>query len=157
MHKKHTIRLTEEEHAFCWSIINTEKERCEAWRRAAIILNSDLDGPSLGGQQIAEALGCSLRTVEKVQQAFVEKGVEAAVVRKKRGTPPTPKRLDAGGETRVAELLARAPPDRHPRWTPRLLAAHLVALGVVDAISPATVRRTLKTLGSPGRESLLKI
>ena len=41
--------------------------------------------------------------------------------------------------------LARGPaPEGHDRWTLRLLADRLVALGVVDAISHECVRKTLK-------------
>ena len=42
-----------------------------------------------------------------------------------------------------AEGLSEAPPGRR-RWTLKLLGERLVALGVVELISPETVRQTLK-------------
>ena len=48
-------------------------------------------------------------------------------------------------------LACSAPPAGQARWTLRLLAEQLVALEVVETISPETVRQTLKhTSSSPG-------
>ncbi|MCY4522930.1 MAG: hypothetical protein OXC13_19420 [Caldilineaceae bacterium] len=43
-----------------------------------------------------------------------------------------------------SDCAAAMPPPGRARWTLKLLAAELVALEVVDAIAPETVRRALK-------------
>jgi transposase len=78
--------------------------------------------------------------VHRVRQRFVEKGLAAAVPRKNRQY----QKLNRKQEARLI-VLARGPaPKGHDRWSLRLLADQLVALGVVDAISHESVRKTLK-------------
>lgn len=75
---------------------------------------------------------------------FVLEGFEAALVRKKRATPPTPKSLDGAAEAKVIALRLGKPPAGYGHRTLRLLADRLVELEVVESISPETVRQTLK-------------
>ncbi|HEX4608479.1 MAG TPA: helix-turn-helix domain-containing protein [Urbifossiella sp.] len=116
-------------------------------RRATILLKADADGPGWKDETISEAVGCTTRTVENVRQAFVLEGFEAALGRKKRATPPTPKRLDGAGEAKLIAMRLGKPPAGYGNWTLRLLADQLVEREVVDAISPETVRQTLKKMG----------
>jgi hypothetical protein len=144
MNKKYVVRLTDEERAVCEATVKQEKGKAEKLRRATILLKADADGPGWRDQKISEAVGCSTRTVEKVRQAFVLEGFTTALVRKPRATAPTPKRLDGRGEAQLIALRLGKPPAGYGRWTLRLLADQLVELEVVDAISPETVRQTLK-------------
>lgn len=145
MNKKYIVRLTDEERAACETTIKNEKGKSEKLRRATILLKADADGPGWNDGKISEAVGCSTRTVENVRQAFVLEGFEAALVRKKRANPPTPPRLDDAGEAKLIAMRLGKPPAGYGHWTLRLLADQLVELEVVDAISPETVRQTLKT------------
>jgi hypothetical protein len=146
MNKKYIVRLTNEERAVCETTIKHEKGKSEKLRRATILLKADADGPGWTDEKISEAVGCSPRTVENVRQAFVLEGFEAALVRKRRANPPTPKRLDGAGEAKLIALRLGKPPTGYGQWTLRLLADHLVELEVVDSISPETVRQTLKKM-----------
>jgi hypothetical protein len=147
MNKKYIVRLTDAERAICEATIAREKGKSEKLRRATILLKADADGPSWNDAKISETVGCRTRTVENVRQAFVREGFEAALVRKKRVTPPTPKRLDGAGEAKVIAMRLGKPPAGYGHWTLRLLADQLVELEVVDSISPETVRQTLKKMG----------
>jgi hypothetical protein len=109
-----------------------------------ILLKADADGPAWNDGKISEAVGCRTRTVENVRREFVLEGFEAALVRKKRTTPPTPKLLDGAGEAKLIALRLGKPPAGYGHWTLRLLADQLVELEVVESISPETVRQTLK-------------
>jgi hypothetical protein len=144
MNKKYIVRLTDEERAICEMTIKNEKGKSEKLRRAMILLKADDDGPAWKDEKISEAVGCSSRTVENVRQAFVLEGFEAALLRKKRANPPTPKRLDGAGEAKLIAMRLGKPPAGYGQWTLRLLADQLVELEVVDSISPETVRQTLK-------------
>ena len=104
MNKKYIVRLTDEERAICEATVKNEKGKSEKLRRAMVLLKADADGPGWNDEKISEAVGCRTRTVENVRQEFVVEGFEAALVRKKRATPPTPKLLDGAGE---AKLIAR--------------------------------------------------
>jgi len=89
-------------------------------------------------------LGVGVRTIETIRQRFVEEGLELALERKKRLTPPVEPLLDGEKEAQlIAVCCSKAPPGRE-RWTLRLLADRMVELEVVDSLSHETVRRVLK-------------
>ena len=144
MKKKYIVRLTEEERAICDATIKKEKGKSEKLRRATILLKADAHGPAWNDAKISEAVGCRTRTVENVRQALVLEGFEGALIRKKRATSPTPKLLDGAAEAKVIALRLGQPPAGFGHWTLRLLADRIVELEIVDAISPETVRQTLK-------------
>ncbi len=77
-----------------------------------------------------------------MRKRFVEQGLEAALERQKRQNYA--RKLDGEGEARLIALACSEAPQGRGRWTLRLLADKLVELNVVDEISYATVRRTLK-------------
>jgi transposase len=93
--------------------------------------------------RIAEALDCGTATVERVRRRFVEEGFEAAL-RPKPTTRTYERKLDGKGEARLITLACSDPPEGRSRWSLRLLADRLVALGVVENISHEAVRRTMK-------------
>jgi hypothetical protein len=146
MNKKYIVRLTDEERAVCEATIQKEKGKSQKLRRATILLKADVDGPAWNDMNISDAVGCRTRTVENVRQAFVLEGFEAALVRKKRVVPPTPKKLDGAAEAKLIAMRLGKPPAGYGRWTLRLLADELVELEVVDTICPETVRQTLKKM-----------
>ena len=144
MNKKYIVQLTDEERAVCEATIKKERGKSQKLRRATILLKADADGPAWGDAKISEAVGCRTQTVESVRQAFVCEGFEAALVRKKRATPPTPKLLDGAGEAKLIAMRLGKPPAGYGHWTLRLLADQMVELEIVESISPETVRQTLK-------------
>jgi hypothetical protein len=144
MTKKYIVRLTDEERAICEATIKKETGKSEKLRRATILLKADVDGSNWNDAKISEAVGCRRQTVENVRQAFVLEGFEAALVRKKRATPPTAKRLDGVAEAKLIAMRLGRPPAGFSHWTLRLLADQLVELEIVESISPETVRQTLK-------------
>ena len=101
MNKKYIVQLTDEERAVCEATIKKERGKSQKLRRATILLKSDTDAPAWDDTKISEAVGCRTQTVESVRQAFVCEGFEAALVRKKPATSPTPKYSTAPGEGEV--------------------------------------------------------
>ena len=146
MNKKYIVRLTDEERAVCEATIKKEKGKSEKLRRATILLKADADGPGWIDKKISEAIGCRVQTVEDVRRAFVVEGFQAALMRKKRTTPPTPKLLDGAAEAKLIAMRLGKPPAGYGHWTLRLLADQLVELEVVDSIGRETVRQTLKKM-----------
>jgi len=142
--KKYIVRLTDEEREIVLNVIKKLKGTSQKVRRAHILLKADADGPAWTDKRIAEAFNCRIQTVENIRRKFVMEGFEAALNRKKRNTPPTPKLLDGEKEAKVIALCLSAPPEGYSNWSLRLLADKIVELGIVEAISHETVRRTLK-------------
>ena len=79
-----------------------------------------------------------------MRQAFVLEGLEGALVRKKRGTTPTPKLLDGAAEGKLIAMRLGKPPVGFGHWTLRLLADRMGEREVVESISPEAVRQTKK-------------
>ena len=144
MDKKYIVRLSREEHEQLEALSKKGKAAAYKILHAQILLKTDADGPAWPDTRVAEAFGCHARTVANVRQRLVEEGVEAALGRKKRELPPRPRKLDGAAEARLIAISCSKPPAGCVAWTLQLLADEVVALGIVEAISGQTVRRTLK-------------
>ena len=147
MQKKYIVRLTDGERQELRQVIKKLKGTSQKVRRAQILLKSDADGPNWTDQKIAEAFGCRTKTVENVRQHLVERGFEETLNGAKRAQPPVEKMLDGEQEAQVIATRLGPPPQGYANWTLRLLARKVVELGIVDAVSYETVRRTLKKTG----------
>ena len=71
MHRKHMVRLTEEERKIGDAKINTLKGSGQKARRAGILLQVDVDGPGWTDRQVADAYRCRTRTAEHAQHPTV--------------------------------------------------------------------------------------
>lgn len=146
MNKKYLVDLTDEEREYLTFIVNKGKGPTYRIKHAHILLNSDINGNNLADDEIASFLHCHNQTVGNVRKRFVELGLEPALERKKRETPPIPKKLDGEKEARLFTIACSKPPQGCKRWTLQLLADELIVLDIVDDISAKTVGRTLKKL-----------
>jgi len=142
--QKYVVTLTSEERERLTQLVSKGQDKAYRIKHANLLLAVDENGPNLTHQAAAKAFSCHLNTVSNLCQRFVEQGLEAALERKKRLLPPTPRKLDGRGEAQLIALACRQPPDGACRWALRLLANELVELGVVESISHETVRQTLK-------------
>ena len=104
MYKKYIVRLTAGEREVCHETVRRLKGSSERVRRARILLKADADGPAWTDRKIAEAFSCRRQTVENIRRNFVEGGLERALERKRRETPPVPKILDGEAEAKVIAL-----------------------------------------------------
>lgn len=137
--KKYLVQLTEPERAFLLSLTTKGQTTARRLKRALVLLSAD---EGMADAEIARQVRSSVSTVERVRQRFVEEGLEAALSERPR--PGKARKLDGRQEAHLLALACSAPPAGRKRWTLRLLADRLVELGVVEAISDETVRRTLK-------------
>jgi len=146
MAKKYLVTLTPDERDRLTALVSAGKRSALAITRARILLKADQadGGPAWDDARIAEALDCGLRTVERVRQRFVERGLEPALGRKRQDKPSRERKFDGAAEARLIALACSAPPEGRARWTLRLLADRLVELEVFEAVGRETVRRALK-------------
>jgi transposase len=152
---KYVVRLNPKEREQLLTLVNTGRAAAAKLLHARILLKADVqEGERCWTDAaIAEALETSPATVHRVRQAWVDQGMEAALARK----PPTGRqyrKLDGAQEAQLVTVACSTPPAGRARWTLKLLAAKLVALDIVDTISPECVRTTLKkTISNRGRKS----
>jgi hypothetical protein len=146
---KYRVRLIADERAQLDDLIRTGKQAASVLIHARLVLKADAGagGPGGDAEPIAEAVECGASTVYRVRQAFGEAGLTAALCRKK----PTGRQYRQRDGAQEAHRIARAcgaPPEGRTPWTWRRLADRLVALEVVESLSPAGVRMTLKKTNS---------
>jgi hypothetical protein len=142
---KYRVTLTEEERAELQHLVSTGKAAARKLAHARVLLLADTgSGREHSDEQIADALGVSLRTIARVRQRFVIDGVPAAINRSPQ--PPRPGKIKIKGdiEQRLVRLACSDPPEGRCHWTPRLLADEPVVLGRGGSISTETARQALK-------------
>lgn len=148
--KIHIVKLISEERAELGALVQRGKAAGWKIQRAQALLKCDQgpEGPEWIDVRIAEAFGCTTRSLENWRKKAVETGPLSLLKRKVRLTPPTPPKLDGEKEARLVALACSDPPEGRARWTMQLLADRLVQLEVVDSISHETVRSALKKMTS---------
>jgi transposase len=144
--KRYLVTLTPEEREQLSGLLSAGKRSALTLARARILLKADQadGGPAWPDDRIAEALDCGVRTIERVRQRFVERGLEAALGRKPPDRPSRERKLDGRAEARLIALACSEPPDGRAAWTLQLLADQRVELKIVDSVCDETVRRVLK-------------
>ncbi len=83
----------------------------------------------------------------RVRERFRRQGIDATLVRSMpdRAYERT---FDGRAEARLIALACSEAPEGRDRWSMRLLADKAVELGIVEAVSHETVRKTLKKTSS---------
>lgn len=145
MEKRYRVTLSVEERRELQSMVSAGKAAARKLMHARILLLADqaAGGPAKPDPQIADALGCGRATIERIRKRFVEEGLEAAL-RPKPSMRVYERRLDGKAEAHLVAIACGAPPEGRARWTLRLLADRMVALGYVECVCHETVRQTLK-------------
>ena len=144
MIKKYIVRLSDEERDVLKEVVKKLRGSSQKVRRAQILLKADAEGPGWTDARIGEAFSCRVQTVENVRKRLVTEGFETALDGKPRSTAPREKALSGKQEAKVIALRLGKPPKGFSNWSLRLLAGHVVELGIVESISHETIRQTLK-------------
>src|SRR5947209_5798521 len=142
------VTLTDEERDQLRTMLSSGKAAARKLNHARLLLYADeaADGLRRTDQEIAETLGIGVRTVERVRQRFVEEGLESALVPRPR--PRGAYKVDHRLEAQILAIAKSDPPTGRKRWTFRLIAEELVALGH-DTASAEAVRQVLKKRRDP--------
>ena len=142
MNKKSLVRLTEEERRPLSHLGSTGKAAGYKVNHANMGGKAEGDGDGWSDEQLAHVFSAHPNTAAGVRQRFGLEGMEGALPRKKRQTPPREKLLDGEKEAHLSALRCSPPPEGQARWTLRLLAEKLLGLESVESISHETVRQT---------------
>ena len=146
--QQHGVELTDAERQQLHELTRKGIGSARRVRRARILL---LAAAGLPDRRVAEGAGCCIATVENLRRRFAADRLAAL---DERPRPGAALKLDGTATATLVGLACTTPPAGRATWTMQLLADKLVELGVVDAVSDETVRRTLKkTPSSPGSAS----
>ena len=143
---KFKVTLTAGERETLTALVSKGKAAARKLVRARILLLADEGehGPAKADTQIVEALGCGVRTVERVRKKFVTESLEEAISTKPQ--PPRPDKVKIQGdvEKQMIEIARSDPPEGRSHWTVQMIADQLVALQCVETVGNETVRLALK-------------
>jgi transposase len=137
--KKFLVRLTEAERDELLKICSKGKQSARKIRKANILLAADKNQLD---EEIAQSLNVSFDTIERTRRRFVEGNLAFALNDCHRSGRP--KLFDGIQEAALVALACTTPPNGRRVWTAELLAEHMIHLGVIEAISPESVRLILK-------------
>jgi len=145
MKPKHRVHLTDDQRTDLRRRIAVGRGSARELAHARILLKADQSpgGPAWPDEAIARALDASLATIERVRKRFVAQGLDGAV-RRKRPNRVYARTIDGEAEAHLVALSCSEPPTGRNHWSLRLLAAKLIELRIVPAVSDETVRRALK-------------
>jgi transposase len=139
MNKEYVVKLTPKERQKLLAVVNKGQNKAAVIRRAHILLKSD-EGKT--DRAISELLYIHEDSVRNTRKCYVEDGLQAALENK--AAAPVEPKLNEQQQAHLVAIACSQPPAGQARWTLELLVAQLVKDGVVEGISPETVRLALK-------------
>ena len=144
--KRWIVRLEAEERQQLEQLVRVGKAAAYKIRHANVLLAVDESeqGPGCKDEEVSRTLGVTVRSIEMLRRRFVEEGLEACLVHKRRGVPSVNRKFDGEREAKLIALACGPAPKGRARWTLQLLADQVVQLGIVETCGAETIRRTLK-------------
>jgi len=148
--QEHKVNLTVEQQIELNRIVVTTSKKVtyEAKTRAKVLLYLDETSENPLKPE-AVAIKCKLHreTVYGIRKQYATEGLESAVYRKKRETPPVEPKVTGDVEAHIVAVACGTAPEGKSKWTLQMIADKIVMDGVVESIGKETVRRTLKKQG----------
>jgi len=143
---RYHVRLSESERKILLKMISKGSAPAKSIMHANVLLAADENdgGGKKSEAKIAQLFHVHPQTVHTVRQLYSEKGLQAALGRKKRKTPPVAPKITGEVEAKIIALSCSSPPPGRSRWSLRLLADKAVELQFIDSISHEAVGRLLK-------------
>ena len=143
---RYHVRLSEDERKTLLKIVSKGSASAKTIMHANVLLAADENGE--GGRkseaEIAALFHVHPQTVHTIRSQYSEHGLQAALGRKKRETPPVAPKITGEVEAKIIALSCSPPPPGRSRWSLRLLADKAVELQYIDSISYVAVGRLLK-------------
>lgn len=139
--KKYIVRLEPGEREQLLEMTGKGTIGARKMKRAQILLKAD---EGWKDADIIKALNTNRSTVERTRKRLVEGGLDKALNEDPR--PGQRAKLDSRAEAHLIALACSEAPGGRDHWPLRLLADKLVELGVVESISPETVRQVMKKM-----------
>jgi transposase len=142
MAKKYVVKLKGWERLELRRKLRGGRESARMLARARVLLKCD---EGCTDEEVVEAVGVSLGTVERSRQRFCVGGLDAVLSDRPQPPRPHKRKIDGAAEARLVRLACSTPPDGRESWTLQLLADSMVKLKYVKGtVSDETVRRVLK-------------
>jgi len=142
---KYRVILTARERNKLIKIISKGTASAKSIMHANVLLTADEgNAKKQSEKEIANLFHINSQTVHTIRKTYATEGLEAALGRKRRKTPPIQPKITGDVEAKIIALSCSEPPEGRSKWTLRLLADKVVELQIVENISHESVYRLLK-------------
>lgn len=143
--KKYSVILTENECNKLIKIITKGSASAKMIMHANVLIAADEGNTNKQSEkEIANMYHINPQTVHTIRKTYATQGLDAALGRKKRKTPPIQPKITGDIEAKILALSCSEPPEGRSKWTLRLLADKVIELQIVESISHESVYRLLK-------------
>ncbi|MDP1818006.1 MAG: IS630 family transposase [Leadbetterella sp.] len=146
--KAYEVNLTPEEIEYLKAITHKNtNSSAKTIMHANILLNTDdgLPERKKDNRELAEVFDVSPNTINQVRKTYATRGLEAALNRKTRLTPPNISKITGDFEAHVVATALSPAPKGKARWTLRLLAEHCIENKYIVSISHSAIGDMLNT------------
>jgi transposase len=145
MQKWH-VNLTKSDRKKIKMVLRSKKFSMETKTRALILQDlNEAEGRNPDSTtEVMRKRGVSQNTVIQTRRKYSENGIDAAIFRKKRQTPPVTPKVTGEVEAHIIACACSAAPEGFTRWSMQMIADKIVLNGVIESISDETVRLVLK-------------
>ena len=145
--QKHVVKLTKTQRKELEKLVRSTSKKVTAQSKnrakALLFLDENSRNP-LTPDKTAKKCKLHRESVYNIRMLFATEGVERAVYRKSRKTPPVEPKVTGEVEAHIIATACSTAPEGKTRWTLQMIADKVVLDGVLDGLSKDTVRRTLK-------------
>lgn len=111
--EKYIVKLTLEEREELLILIRVGKKAANKLMHARVLLSADVNDTKLKkktDEEIATEMHVSSKTVARIRQQFVEKGMESALSRRPHANPKS-RKIDGEQEAHLVVLCCSTPPE----------------------------------------------
>jgi len=145
---KHGVRLTDEEIRTLKLLTHKgagESARTIMHANILLLSNDNLMSKKRTNREIAELFDISPTTVNQVRSVYATQGLESALKRKTRLTPPHVSKITGDFEAHVIATALGPTPKGRSRWTLRLLAEYCTEKEYIVSISYVAIGEMLNS------------
>lgn len=144
----HEVKLSKDEIKLLRAIThNGANASAKTIMHANILLNTNDGIPEKKkkNRELAEIFDISPTTVNQIRKTYATQGIEAALNRKTRLTPPIISKITGDFEAQVMATALSPAPKGKSKWTLRLLAEHCMEKEYIVSISHSAIGEMLNT------------
>jgi len=143
--QKYTIKLTPQEQTKLEKITQSKTTKPLTKQHAKILLTLNENNPNhLTIKQTAKKCKLHPENIYKLRKQYTLHGIDKAIHRKKRQTPPIKPKITGDIEAHIIATACSQPPNGRTAWTLKLIANKIVLDGKLESVSDVTVMRVLK-------------
>ena len=146
--KKMSVSLTERQRATLEKIVafGSRSAQSNIRARALLLLAAGTPDTALAFKEVAQTARLTVRALREVRRRFHSEGLDAAVGRRARETPPNIFFNHKALKKQVMTVVCGRPPEGLTHWSLRLIRRKLIDDGSVQTISLPTINKVLLKL-----------